>query len=208
MSTKMIEKNQKITNFWEWFISNQKEFTKINELNQKKIHNEINKKLNNIKKGLSIEITEKFQDKRFLIISANGDFDNFNIVEEIVEQAPYMEEWDVLDIRQDSEDDLSLNDSIIDNNIMDLVPSDLFFYPIIDESYLDIIIYGKNFKSYDKSMLTHYGLILLDSLLGTNDSATKIRFYDFQDLNKKKENHDLKPLTELPMFIDSFYNAD
>ena len=83
-----------------------------------------------------------------------------------------------------------------------MTPSELFFFPIRDEESLDIIIYGKGFKEHDFNTLAHYGLIMMDNVLGEYDCVTKIRHYDFKDISDLSDNDDLIPLTELRSYID------
>ena len=81
----------------------------------------------------------------------------------------------------------------------------MFFHPLIDGDNLDLIIYARNISRCDSDKVTLYGLITIDNLLGEYDCVTKVRNYDFHDLDTEENKSKLKSLTELKAFVDSFH---
>ena len=78
-----------------------------------------------------------------------------------LKKAPKIVGWKFIAFRQPLGFDFTLEYQGIK-----LTPSELFFFPIRDEESLDIIIYGKGFKEHDFNTLAHYGLIMMDNVLG------------------------------------------
>ena len=58
------------------------------------------------------------------------------------------------------------------------------------------------FGNHENDTLTHYGLIMIDNLIGEYDCVTKVRYYDFQDLSQESQKEGLLPLSQLRAFID------
>ncbi len=132
-----------------------------------------------------------------MTISPEGDRDKFEIVKLIVQKAPTIKGWKIIAFRQPIGFDFTLEYQDIR-----LTPSELYFFPIRDKESLDIIIYGKGFNKYDSNTLAHYGLIMMDNVLGEYDCVTKIRHYDFRDISELFDTGDLIPLTEIRSYIE------
>jgi hypothetical protein len=190
-------RQEEIRAFWQWFDSHKEGFEDLINENQKARMNVLIQKLHAIDDELSVEISADIQE---LVISAEGDTTKFALVEEIVRQAPPLENWDVTAFRQPRLEDFTLQ-----YEDMELTPSELYFLPVEDHDQLDIIVYGIGFRQYDYPKLAHYGMIMLDKVMGEYNVATKVRYYDFKDLEEVKNSEDLIPLSEINDFIEAFY---
>ncbi len=193
-------KNDNIEKFWSWFADNQSLFEKIDSSNQDEKLDIILQHLHTISDGLSIEISDEFNGVRDMVISPEGNKAKFEIVKEIVNDAPSIKGWTFTAFRQPVNEDFTLQFEDIK-----FAPSEMFFYPIIDSDSLDLIIYSRNIQNHDFNTIAHYGLITMDNVLGEYDCVMKVRHYDFQDLDSEKDKTGLKPVTELKTFVDSFY---
>ena len=193
-------KEFRINKFWEWFKSYAPTIKSITKQNADLVLDRILEELQRIRPGLAIEITNG-NDKRIknLIISANGDINKFDLVEEIVSKAPKIENWTIVAFRQRSSDpDLSID-------IPELIKfevSKMYFMPLGDRENLDLIIFVPGIKGKPKEIIAYYGLILIDYLIGEYDSITKVRYYDFQDVEDLDASDQVLPLNVLPKFID------
>ena len=192
-----FKKKDSIEGFWNWFTKHKDDLNKIDNNNRDQILNRILSELSKIKPELSIEISKEENGIREMTISPEGDRDKFETVISIIEKAPKIEGWKFVAFRQPLGFDFTLEYQGIK-----LTPSELFFFPIRDEESLDIIIYGKGFIEHDFNTLAHYGLIMMDNVLGEYDCVTKIRHYDFKDISELSDTDDLIPLTELRSYID------
>ena len=197
----IFKKNNPIENFWIWFNENNSMFNNINDQNRDDLLDTLLERLHKIQEGLSVEVSEEFKGKRDIVISAEGDRDLFPIVQKIVGAAPKMEGWTVTAFRQPVNIDFTL-----EYQGLKFKPSQMFFFPVIDQDTLDLIIYAKSINKYDSNTVNHYGLITMDNVLGEYDCVTKVRYYDFHDLDEGEDKRDLRPLKELRAFVDSFHS--
>lgn len=188
---------ERIDAFWQWFDTNKAQYENLTPDNQGAKLNVLINMLHKIDPELSVEISTETQE---IVISAEGDTSRFALVEEIVSKAPPLEEWDVTAFRQPRLEDFTLQYEEIT-----LTPSELYFLPVEDNDQLDIIIYGLGFSKYNYNKLAHYGMIMLDKVMGEYNVATKVRYYDFKDLADAKNSEDLIPLSELNDFIEAFH---
>ena len=195
-----INLENKIEDFWNWFVLNEGEFYDINENNRDGKLDLILEKLSVIQSGLAVELSEEFNNKRELVISADGDREIFSMVEKIVTKAPKVNNWIITPFRQRIQEDFS-----IEYGGILMTPSRMFFSPLIDEGFLDLIIYAEDISGFDEDEILYIGLLVIDGVLGEYDCVTKVRYYDFHELNKVKEKSDLVPLANLPKFVDEFY---
>lgn len=194
-----LKKADKIDAFWNWFVQNKKQYESLEDDQDERL-DVLSELLNKVESGLSIEISNDSMETHGIIISAEGDIDKFPIVKEIVAKAPFIAGWKVTAFRQPAMEDFTLEYEDIQ-----LTPSQLYFEPVIEENALDIIIYGYGFKKHDFNELMHYGLIMLDNVMGEYNCVTKVRHYDFLDLEEAEDLEDLRPLPEINAFLEDFY---
>lgn len=190
-------REESIHAFWQWFDSHKQQYEQLTQDNQEASLTILIEKLHEIDSELSVEISSEIQE---IVISAEGDTAKFALVEEIVRQAPPLEEWDVTAFRQPRMEDFTLQYEDIE-----LTPSELYFLPVEDHDQLDIIVYGIGFRAYNYNKLAHYGMIMLDKVMGEYNVATKVRYYDFKDLQDVKNSEELIPLMEINDFIEAFH---
>jgi hypothetical protein len=198
-NTSKTNRKEKIRVFWQWFDSHKQEYASLTADNQEAKINTLLEKLQEIEPGLSVELSAEVQE---IVISAEGDTAKFALVEEIVGSAPPLDEWDVTAFRQPRQEDFTLQYGDIE-----LTPSELYFLPIEENEQLDIIVYGLNFRQYNYNKLAHYGMIMMDKVMGEYNAATKVRYYEFKDLEEAKHSDDLIPLLQINDYIEA-YHAD
>ena len=188
-----------IENFWIWFQNNKINFEHITEENRDAKLDSILNHLKPIKEGLAVEVSDKFDGKRDFVISANSDIDNFSAVEKIVKSAPVMKGWTITAFRQRAKEDFTLK-----YKDLKFKPSKMLFRPVTENGKLNIEVYVNGIKNHNYDTVAYYGIIAMDSVLGEYDSVTKVGTYTFHELRDVK-NLQLKPVLELPAYIDSYY---
>ncbi len=196
----IFKKKDKVDTFWTWFADNKKVFERTDDTNKNENLNLLLSKIHCIETGLSTDLREEINGIRELTISPEGDREKFQIVIDIVNKAPNIKGWTFTAFRQPLDFDFSLEYENIK-----FKPSEMFFHPLIDGDNLDLIIYAKNISNCDSDKVGFYGLITMDNLLGEYDCVTKVRHYDFHDLNTEENKSNLKSLTELKAFVDNFH---
>lgn len=197
---KIFKKKDPIENFWQWFTENEFQFDNLTQENVKEKLDLIGNHLRKISDGLVVEVSKNHEGFRDLTISAEGDKEKFPIVREIVDKAPQIRGWTVTAFRQRANIAFILETDSIKYNT-----AEMFFQPLIEGDEFDLIVYAENLKDVDEKTAFHFGMIVMDNLLGEYDSVMKVRRYDFRDLNQADDKSKLKPLTESPKFVDDFY---
>jgi hypothetical protein len=197
-----VQSKNKINDFWNWFKNNKTAFDHIDDENRDAKLDSILSHLNLVKSGLAVEVSDEFKGVRDIIISANSDIEKFNIVKEIVKRAPVMKGWTVTAFRQRANQDFNLK-----YKNLSFVPSKMLFYPEEENGKLKIQVYVKGIANYNYDTVSYYGSIAMDNVLGEYNSVTKIAKYSFHELDSKHDAN-LKPVIELPAFIDKYYKTN
>ena len=160
--------------FWEYFNEVQKKLLNLEELNireREEIFRQLKIRLMVIDKNLGFEISRKSGLKREFVITANGVFDSFPTVRELVENAPKLMLWEIKPFKQRINETFGIKIGNID------VSSSGIFFDItqnaeIPENYRREIIYQ-----------------LLDGIIGEEDVETYIGIIEETD-NKELTKFD------------------
>lgn len=195
-----FKKKDPIENFWKWFAENKAKFETVPGVDPAPQLDLISAHLNPISDGLSVEVSREFNGVRDIVISPEGDKNKFPIVREIVDKAPPIQGWTVTAFRQRANIDFILDSPQVKYNT-----AEMFFEPLIDGDEFDLIIYAENLIEVTPEVRFQFGIIVMDNVLGEYDSVMKVRRYDFRDLNEAENRNDLRPLSELPKFVDEFF---
>jgi len=182
-----------------WFDANKASFNEITDNNRDEKLDTILAHLKPVKEGLAVEVSNEFKGKRDILISANSDKENFSAVEEIVKNAPVIKGWTVTAFRQRAKEDFTLK-----YKDLKFKPSKMLFRPVAENGKLNIEVYVNGIKNHNYDTVAYYGIIAMDSVLGEYDSVKKVGIYTFHELRDVK-NLQLKPVLELPAYIDSYY---
>ncbi len=170
----------KFLDFWDWFQTRSEYIYKYLESDTSSIALEITEHLKKIHTDIEFEIPFDFEEgKRTLIISADGDVELFDLVEEFVETAPSIPNWNVVAFRPR----LHQKNQVIDLDGITMDYHDIFFTYEEVQYQLIVDIYIKNFDGSDNRYV-HLYFLLLDSLIGEYDSVTLIketRIYPYKD---------------------------
>jgi len=144
--TKKTFKEKEAIVFWQWFSKNCQKFVSLTS-NEDEI---IDKLLDEILAHLAPFSDElfvyvgKLDDKTDeLIISADGQIDNFKIVKELVSKAPIIKDWKITALIPPKDiNGIAFGDLIIP-------VTDLAFHPLINSknvSLVNIVLYIKNYE--------------------------------------------------------------
>ncbi len=200
----LLKKKEPIEKFWNWFKSNEKSLRDFQK-NPDKTLTEVLDNIKKIQSGLAVEFEPPKNDIINVTISADGDRDNFIIVQEIVAKAPKIEGYSFAAFRQRIPIE-KVNGMVLKSENHELNPDNMKFFPIISGDTLDLIIYTNNVTEENYNQIAYGGLMLIDNILGEYDCVTKVRKYDFQNMpTEVEENMKLNPLLELAEFVDNFH---
>lgn len=167
---------QSNTDFWNWFLKNEKEFFKIVKERQN-IHQgffeKLAPKLDKIHNGIYF-LTGMLDDNTVeLILTPDGAIRNIYAIEELVNAAPKIEDWKITALKPASD----IQDIGIDYEGLQFNKDNLRFYPNIHEGYpdeIDLTIIYDDFVEEKRQAIANGVYIFLDNYLGELHSVTLI----------------------------------
>ena len=186
----------KFTKFWDWFVSKSEYIYSHLETDTDDIALEITEQIKKINEDIEFEIPfDLKENKRTLIISADGLEELFELVTMFVSKAPKINKWNIIAFRPR----LHQRNQIIDLEGITMDYDDIYFQYTIEGNQINVDVYIKNYDGKDNRYV-HLYFLLLDSLIGEYDSVMRIketRTYPF----KNKKN--LLVFKELLSIIDT-----
>lgn len=204
---KSTKKNKLIDSFWNWFIQNQISCMKIIDADETDLIDEVLINLVKIQRGLAVEF-EKLKDKYVMTISADGIEDYFGIVQEIINRAPTLENWEFIAFRQPYGKEQVARITINVSGFT-LDPKQIKFSPLIEDGNLYIQIFSADINEETKNKIGYGCLMLLDNIIGEYNCVKMISGFEYYNISESTGfSNKLKPLTEMREFIDSYYQMD
>jgi len=204
---KSTEKSKLIDSFWNWFIQNQISCMKIIDADETDLIDEVLINLVKIQRGLAVEF-EKLKDKYVMTISADGIEDYFGIVQEIINRAPTLENWEFIAFRQPYGKEQVARITINVSGFT-LDPKQIKFSPLIEDGNLYIQIFSADINEETKNKIGYGCLMLLDNIIGEYNCVKMISGFEYYNISESTGFlNKLKPLTEMREFIDSYYQMD
>jgi hypothetical protein len=185
--------NSKENRFWDWFVENQDTYyNKIEDLEvREKIFDDLSSELHKIHEDLVFEFSPIHENSiREFTISADGLKELFSYVENLVNAAPKLKNWQINAFRQPVPgDDLQLQ-----MGEWKVSYSDIFFRYVDDQDKIGIELNIRDFDGTGSSQNAVF--ILLDGLIGEYNIVKKISWIDWVKLDESKADP-LMPLIEL-----------
>ncbi|MCI4666886.1 MAG: DUF695 domain-containing protein [Bacteroidia bacterium] len=184
--------------FWNWFQQSQNQYLELENQNLEEKFSQLGQKIKEVDEDLTFAISPlDDQGKREFIISADGVSDAFPAVIKLVSQAPPLPLWTITPFRAKVE----MDEYHIDLGHRTIKAEEVRFEFSIIEARLELHLYIQGYHPEAEDILIACQ-ILLDSLLGEYDAATKIRFLAFHDLAELEAPDQLPQLELLPMLVD------
>lgn len=184
--------------FWSWFEHSQDKYMNLETADMEEKFSIMSEKIREVHEDLTFAISpQDAEGKRELIISADGVQTAFPWVIKLVRKAPVLPQWQIKPFRPKVE----MDEYHIDLGHRIIKAEEIRFEFQIIEGRLELHLYIEGYHPEAEDILIA-SQILLDSLLGEYDAATKIQFLAFHELGECP-NPDLLPRLELlPMLIE------
>ncbi|MEL6729624.1 MAG: DUF695 domain-containing protein [Bacteroidota bacterium] len=183
--------------FWEWFAQNQDIYFYL-EAHDLDSMDLLASQLKQVHEHLTFDLTEiDAHGRRDLIISADGLHTSFPAVIKLVEAAPYLPQWNVIPFRQASPVDtfrIRIGDTYFHSG-------NVKFSFDVAQCRLMLNLFVTHYDTQPE----HYDLgcmILIDTLLGEYEAATKIFFLDIKDTQEAVDYESLPSLEVLPILLE------
>lgn len=167
---------QSNSDFWNWFLENEKDFFKIvqegNNI-RKGFLNKISPKLEELHDGF-FYLTGMFDEQTAeLILTPDGNIRNIYVIEDFINAAPVIEGWRFTALKQASD----IKDLVFKYENFEFNSENIKFYPNIDKNFpdeIDLTIGYDHFVEDKKESITNGVYLFLDNYLGELHSVTLI----------------------------------
>ncbi|WP_426670854.1 hypothetical protein ACPPVU_06390 [Mucilaginibacter sp. McL0603] len=193
----------KITIFWKWFEDNNHAFLFTNEVDEnikEQLLSDFLKQLHDYNDKLYFQIGGSPGADQELIITAEGNVEQFESVEKLIAAAPAIPDWKFIPFIQPSNEDNSIN-----FEGAELTRSELWFIPLqsaSDPSSIGIRIYVPNYEILKTNdWLDNAVYKMLDTVLGEKSFALDIDYLEIKELTDDLEKDDMIELIDLPRYI-------
>ncbi|HEY4196991.1 MAG TPA: hypothetical protein VGM63_15720 [Mucilaginibacter sp.] len=193
----------KIVSFWKWFEENNHAFLFTNEVDddvKEQLLTDFLSELHKYNDKLYFQIGGLPGNDQELIITAEGDAEQFESVEELIKNAPVIDNWIFIAFIQPSDDD-----NIINYEGIELTRSDLWFMPLDSKakpSSIGIRICVPNYEILKTNdWLDNAVYKMLDTVLGEKSFALDIDYLEIGQLPESPEEKGMIELNDLPRFI-------
>jgi len=182
--------------FWNWFVANDERLRNLNA-NDGALIDELGNQLSAFHPSLTWETGPAEDGGSEFTISADGIKEAFPAVKHLVASAPIIPGWSIVAFRQrKSPGPLEMDGIVLD-------PDDIWFSAIKKNSKLDLVLYVKGFGPQTARALQGASFILLDVIIGEYDVETLIGGIDWRELPIDPSAKWLRPLRDLPAFVDA-----
>lgn len=192
-----------VNDFWTWFVNHNERLTMLTDLDdneQKALLEELQQQLTAFHEGLTYDISEPSPTGRTLTFSAEGDFDLFRYVDELVEHAPELDWWDFVAFRQPKGKDLKV---LFDK--YEFYTRDMYFMQLENEAEPDVLGLRVTLSHPNEDEDQLVGVyVTIEALIGEFDCTTLVGYLETVKTPDAPLKEGYRPLDELPQFIEWF----
>jgi hypothetical protein len=189
------------SDFWNWFQENEQKFYDVIRVQgnvNKVFFDRLAPKLNELKDGFWFLAGMCSETQAELILTADGVIKNIVFVEELVNAAPKMKNWQITALKQPSESNqfgIEMDGYTFDEKSMSFYPVE---HPDMPDE-IEIVIAHKDYSEQTKEVITNGAFLALDNSLGELNSITTIDFVRF--INPSEAKKELIPLEKLRDYL-------
>lgn len=187
--------------FWDWFKDNNSKYLKLdeieNEAEYEMLLEDFLKHLHEYCEGLYFLIGG--DDKKEIIITAEGDAKYFDDVEKLVSKAPLLPGWDIIAFKPPMEGDFVTN-----YEGAEIDTSTSWFMPLENSSKpkeLGLKIYIENYSAADRENFLNAAYEVLDTILGEKINAAQVQYVDIEKLPVDIKEQGLIELSKLLEYV-------
>lgn len=187
--------------FWEWFVQYEQQFYEAVK-GQKDIENiffaKLSPRLHDLQEGIFFLTGMYDKETVELILTPDGNLKNIVFVEELVDKAPQLPNWQFTALKPPT----NIESASIEIGDLRFGAENLHFYANDHPAYpdeIDLTIVYDNFSEAQSELITNGIYIFLDNYLGELKSVTLID--NINIIGKESAEQDLVPITKLKDFL-------
>ena len=194
---------QSAKHFWEWFKEHNSAYLFLNDVDsdiKQNLLDTLQEKLSLYCDRLYFEIGGFKDERQELIITAEGEIDYFDMVDELVNAAPQISNWSFIAFIPPRDTHFEL-----DYEGVKLSADDMYF-DVLENSgepdKLGIRVFTRNFEIIkDSEWLKPAVYKVLDTVLGEKSFAMDVDYVDIEQLSDDPQGDGLLHLSDLPRYI-------
>jgi hypothetical protein len=199
---------KKIEDFWSWFNLNNKKYLFLNQIDseevKEKLLDDFNIELHKYCENLFFEIGGHLDQTQELIITAEGNKEYFQKVDDLVASAPKIKDWDIVAFKPPMDKGFIIN---IEGKEFD--PSKIIFIPLNNKDRPTAIGMHVCYPDYidkERNLFATGTYLMLDTLLGEKSSTLDIDYLDIIRTPDNIGNYDFKHLSDIREYISNKKN--
>lgn len=182
-----LNEDQKAEKFWNWFNKKQNKFLFLSDVSQREKDNLLQEfllELHQYNENIYFKIGGHPNDEKVeLIISAEGDLEQFPAVEKLTSYAPKYKNWEVIAFKPPMGNGFCLNyrDKVFD-------PEKIIYIPLSAKQNSKAIGFNvcyPDFEESEKEIYINGTYLILDAIIGEKSTALDI---DYMEVIKTPEN--------------------
>lgn len=188
--------------FWKWFEEHNKAYTFLDTVDREvkeKLINEFMERLHRFCDSIYFEIGGPPDDDQEVVITAEGNKEYFDKVEELINSAPKISGWSFIAFKPPMEGHFRTEWGDIELNT-----EDMWFRPMSNKKNgdLGIRIFLRNYDLIEnKKFLMTVLYKMLDTIIGEKSFALDISYVDADLQPDEPEKNGMHPILKLPEFI-------
>ena len=189
---------QKISAFWAWLASHQSALNTL-ESPDDPFWDELLAHLQGVNEGLWFEVSAPGDEDRELVITAQGEWALFPLVEAMVSVAPELPGWIPVDLKPAMGFGFSIG-----YRGLELDPQDIWFEPMVDPDAPDVLglrVAVQGFNDDQEEDFANGLLLMLDTALGEKAAATDVDLVEVCDVPAEPDDEGFLPFAELGSYL-------
>ena len=199
----VLAQTKSATKFWDWFSNNESKLKLLSTCEDEakdSIRGECIGKLHEFNDGIFFEIGGRSEGEKIdFIVTAEGNKDLFDLVENLVEAAPIYSDWEIVALKPPMGADFKLNYEGVEMN-----PNEIWFLPLKNEDNSGEIGLRAGIPDFNAEEEKKYiaGLyLILDALLGEKSNALDIGYLEVDPLPEGYTALGYLAMVDLPEFV-------
>lgn len=189
---------QKINAFWAWLASRQSDLNAM-ETPDNPFWDELLEHLQALNEGLWFEVSAPGEGERELVITAQGEWELFPLVEAMVSVAPELPGWIPVALKPPMGFDFGIR-----YQRLELAADGIWFEPLVDPDAPEVLglrIAVQGFNEDQENEFANGLLIMLDTALGEKSAATEVDLVEVCEVPADPDDEGFLPFTELGSYL-------
>ncbi|WP_431261049.1 hypothetical protein ACQ86G_13630 [Roseateles chitinivorans] len=189
---------QKINAFWAWLVSRQSDLDAMASPDDP-FWDELLAQLQALNEGLWFEVSAPGEGERELVITAQGEWELFPLVEAMVSVAPELPGWIPVALKPPMGFDFGIR-----YQGLELAADGIWFEPLVDPDAPEVLglrIAVQGFNDDQEEEFANGLLIMLDTALGEKAAATDVDLVEVCEVPADPDDEGFLPFTELGSYL-------